>query len=72
MYTPIFNEVAAGYTAEKCLFGKVDYDTAGDLAISYGIKSLPTTIFIKDMSEVARLTGACSKTLLVTAIEEYL
>jgi len=72
LYSPIFHSVAESYSDKKCLFGKVDVDSAKELAVSCRITTVPTTLFIKDMTVVAMLTGACSKDLLKTTIDEYI
>ena len=42
-----------------------------DRAAQYGIRAVPTLIFLKNNLEVARKTGFMSKTDLVTLIEKH-
>ena len=48
-------------------FALVDTDQLGDLAVKYGISSLPTLILLKDGKEVARKRGgqSCEEILMM-------
>jgi len=47
---------------------KVDVDSNKDLALQYGVMSVPTLIFEQDRVVVNRRTGVCSYNELVTMI----
>ena len=47
---------------------KVDVDSNKDLALQYGVMSVPTLIFEQDGVVVNRRTGVCSYNELVTMI----
>src|ERR1035437_4575297 len=49
-----------------------DIDENSQIAIDYGVRSVPTFIFFKDGVEIDRLVGACSKQKLVNKINENL
>jgi thioredoxin 1 len=48
---------------------KIDVDNNKDIAINYGIMSVPTLIFERDGVVVNKRTGVCSHKELVTMIE---
>lgn len=47
MVAPVIEKVAEQYS-EKVIVAKVDVDEQQDLAIRYGIQTIPTIIFFKD------------------------
>jgi thioredoxin 1 len=49
-------------------YQKVDVDSNKDLALQYGVMSVPTLIFERDGVVVNRRTGVCSYNELVTMI----
>jgi thioredoxin 1 len=48
---------------------KIDVDNNKDMAINYGVMSVPTLIFERDGVVVNKRTGVCSYNELVTMIE---
>ena len=48
---------------------KIDVDNNKDMAINYGVMSVPTLIFERDGVVVNKRTGMCSFNELVTMIE---
>jgi thioredoxin 1 len=50
-------------------YQKVDVDSNKDLALQYGVMSVPTLIFERDGVMVNRRTGVCSYNELTTMIE---
>jgi thioredoxin 1 len=50
---------------------KVDVDENRELAAQYGIRSIPTTIFIKEGVEVERITGTQSEKTLLTKYSQH-
>ena len=46
---------------DEILVGKVDVDECRELAIKYGVMSIPTVIFFRDGEEVTRTIGVQSK-----------
>lgn len=64
MSGPIFEEAAAE-AKEGIKFGKVDVDANPDLAMEYGIRSIPTFLYLKDGEVVDRSVGVPTKSDLL-------
>ena len=72
MIEPIITELAAEYDG-KVIVGKVDIDDeADDLVSEYGIRNVPTVLFIKDGTVVDKMVGAAVKAEFVKRIEALL
>ena len=71
MLSPIIEEMAAEYEG-KAVIGKVDVDEQGELAMRYGVMSIPTVIFFKDGKEIHREVGALPKDIFVNVLNENL
>ena len=56
MVAPVIEQLAADYEG-RAIVGKVDVDECGDLAMRYGVMSIPTVIFFKDGKEIDRKVG---------------
>lgn len=56
MLAPVIDGLAAQY-AGKAVVGKVNVDEEQELAIRYGVMSIPTVIFFKDGKEIDRKVG---------------
>ena len=69
-FKPTFEEVAE--EQKDTTFGKVDIDNEanGELAQKYGVRSVPTIIFLKDGEEVGRIIGAQPKERFVEEIKK--
>lgn len=65
---PILEQVATEYSG-KVDFYKVDVDKSGNLASMFGIKSIPTLLFIPMDGEPELMEGAPSKAELKKLIE---
>lgn len=66
---PIFEELSREY-ADSHLFAELNVDDAREIAIQYGISSVPTFIFMKGGAIKAKETGAMSKEDFVDKIKE--
>lgn len=67
---PIFDQVSADM-GSSCTMVKVNIDDDRDLAIKYGVSSIPTLLFFKNGTVVSKETGFMSKEALagkVTAL----
>jgi len=67
MIAPILEEVA-----EECpdaTIGKIDVDEEQELAMSFGIESIPTLIVIKNGKAVAKAVGLRAKNQIVEMID---
>ena len=60
MLGPVIEELAGQY-GEKVVVGKVNVDEEQELAIRYGVMSIPTVIFFKDGKEMERKVGVMPK-----------
>ncbi len=68
MVGPIVEEVANEY-AEKAVVGKLNVDLNPEVATKYGIRSIPTILFIKNGEVVDRQVGAVPKAALIKKLE---
>jgi thioredoxin 1 len=71
MVEPIIEELAGEYQG-KFKFVKVNTDKARDVAVKYGIMSIPTLKVFKDGEAVDTAVGAAPKDMLKELIEKYL
>ncbi len=68
---PIIDELSSEYTG-KALIGKVNVDDNPDISMKYGIRSIPTILFIKNGEVVDKHVGTTTKQALVQKIDSYL
>ena len=68
MQGPILSEFAAAHPEIKV--GKVNVDENGDLAVKYGIMSIPNMIFFKNGQPVDRVVGAIPKPAMKDKFEK--
>ena len=61
MLAPTVSEIADEYEGKVKVF-KLDVDQAMDIAMSYGVASIPTLILFKDGEIVKKSIGVVSKT----------
>ena len=60
MVAPIISELAEKYDG-KLVVGKCDVEESEELAAQFGIRNIPTVIFMKNGEVVDKLVGAVSK-----------
>ena len=68
---PTVEEVAEEM-AGKAIVAKFNVDDCEDISIKYGIRNIPTLIFIKNGEVVDRTVGVVSKQDIVARIEKML
>ena len=68
MLTPVLEEIDVAN--EGISVGTVDVDDENELAMKYGIRNIPTTLFIKDGEVKEKVTGAKSKGDLEVILNE--
>ena len=68
---PIVEELAAEYEG-KVVIGKCDVEENDDITMKYGVRNIPTIIFVKGGQVVDKQVGACSKAALQEKIEKLL
>ena len=69
--SPIVDEIANELSA-KLKVTKVNVDEAQELAIKYGVMSIPTLLVIKDGKVASQIVGAMPKDQLLAKINPYL
>ena len=67
MLAPVIDELAEDFDG-KANICKVNTDEQQDLAVKYGVRSIPTIVFMKDGEVVDTLVGAQSKQALADKI----
>lgn len=67
MISPIIDELAGEFDG-KANICKVNTDEQQDLAVKYGVRSVPTILFMKDGEIVDQVIGAQSKQALADKI----
>ncbi len=71
MVGPIIDELAAEYDG-RVIIGKVDVDANSDLPMKFGVRNIPTIIFLKDGQLVNKMVGAQSKDAFKKEIDKLL
>lgn len=71
LIAPIIHELAEEYEG-KVVFGKVNVDDNNNLAIQYGIRNIPTVLFLKDGKVIDKQVGAVPKSKFVEKINNLL
>ncbi len=71
MISPIVEELSKEYS-DKVLVGKVDVDNNPEISMKYGIRSIPTILFLKNGEVVHKHVGATSKKVLADKIEAHI
>jgi thioredoxin 1 len=71
MLTPTVEELAGEFEGQ-ILVGKLNVDDNPNTATTYGIRGIPTLLFIKDGQVVQQLVGVKSKAEIKKVIEENL
>lgn len=67
MLGPIFESLSKEMTDYK--FTKVNVDENDELAAQFGVRSIPTMVFLKDGEEIERIVGALPADSLKAKIE---
>ncbi len=68
---PILDQVA-GENTDKIKIGKLDVDSNQDIAMKFGVMSIPTMILFKDGVPVERLVGYMPKERLMQKIRPHM
>ena len=71
MVAPIIDELSKEY-ADKVVIGKCDVDNNDAVSAKFGVRNIPTIIFLKGGQVVDKQVGACSKDALVEKINKLL
>ena len=68
MVGPIVEEISNEY-GDKAVVGKVDVDNNPEIAAKYGIRNIPTILFIKNGEVVDKQVGAVPKASLAAKLD---
>ncbi|MCC7298395.1 MAG: thioredoxin [Bacteroidia bacterium] len=68
MIGPIVEEMAGEY-AGKAVIGKLNVDENGDIAMNYGVRSIPTLLVFKGGQVVDKIVGAVPKHNMASKLE---
>ena len=68
MIAPIVESIAA--ERDDVLVGKIDVDQEMELAVKFGIVSIPTLIVMKNGEVAAKHVGYCSKEAVLALLEK--
>ncbi len=71
MIAPFVEEIHREYEG-KAVIGKVDVDSNSEIANRFGVRNIPTVIFIKNGKVVDKQVGACQKQILVNKLNVLL
>ena len=71
MVGPIVEEIAEEYK-DRLKVGKLEVDTAGDIASEYNIISIPTLMVFKDGKPVHQQVGALPKAAIEEMVKEFI
>ncbi|MDA3052134.1 thioredoxin [Campylobacter sp. JMF_01 NE2] len=71
MIAPVIDELANEFEG-KAKICKVNTDEAQDLAVEFGVRSIPTMLFFKNGEVAAQLIGAQSKQVITDKINSLL
>jgi thioredoxin 1 len=68
MVGPVIEELASDYDG-RAVVGKVNVDQHGDISMKYGVRNIPTILFLKGGEVVDKSVGAVPKNVLVEKLE---
>jgi len=71
MVTPIIEDLAKEYDG-KAVVGKVNVDHSPSVSMKYGVRSIPTILFLKDGEVVDKHVGATTKTVLEEKMKAHM
>ena len=68
---PVIEELSNDYNG-KAIVGKLDVDTNPEVAMKYGIRSIPTILILKNGEVVGKQVGTTTKKALADQIDSAL
>lgn len=71
MIAPFVEEMAKEYDG-KAVVGKVDVDSNPEVAARFGIRNIPTVLFVKNGQVTDKQVGACPKSVLAGKLDALL
>ncbi|NLM68876.1 MAG: thioredoxin [Firmicutes bacterium] len=70
MVGPLIDEIAEEYQG-KAKVGKLNVDDNPEVAMKYGIMSIPTMLIFKDGEVVDQIVGAVPKQMITEKLEQF-
>lgn len=71
MVAPIVEEMSSEYEG-KAVIGKVDVDSNPNVAMKYGIRNIPTVLFVKNGEVADKQVGAAPKQTFTSKLDALL
>ena len=71
MVGPVIEELSNDY-AGRAVVGKVNVDHFGEISMKYGVRNIPTILFLKNGEVADKSVGAVPKNVLVEKLEALL
>jgi thioredoxin 1 len=71
MIAPIVEEMSGEYDG-KAIIGKVDVDSNPNVAMKYGIRNIPTVLFVKNGEVADKQVGAAPKQVFTKKLDALL
>ncbi len=71
MVTPIVEEIAKEYEG-RAIVGKVNVDLNPEVSMKFGIRNIPTIVFLKNGEVVDKSVGAVHKNVLTEKLDHAL
>ena len=71
MIAPLVDELTEDYK-DRAVIAKVDVDSNQEIAMKYGVRNIPTILFIKNGEVVDKSVGAVPKNVLSDKIDAQL
>lgn len=71
MITPIIEELATEYEG-KVVIGKLNVDENDDVVAQFGVRNIPTVLFIKNGEVIDKHVGAAQKSILEDKLKALL
>jgi len=72
MIAPIIEELSEDFKDKGVVVGKINTDEQQELAMQFGIRSIPTVLFIKNGEVVDAMIGAAPKAMYEEKINKLL
>lgn len=71
MVGPIVDELAKDYEGQAVI-GKVNVDDNSEISMKYGVRNIPTILFIKGGEVVDKVVGAVPRSVLEGKLKDHL
>ncbi|MDA8901376.1 thioredoxin [bacterium] len=71
MVGPVVEKIAGDYEG-KAVVGKVDVDSNSEISAKFGVRSIPTIVFLKNGEVVDKSVGAVPENVLTEKLEKLM